>query len=47
MGDAILKQIARDLTQAIKSSLSLDWNLRESIRAKMRVTIRRLLKTGC
>lgn len=44
MGDDILKQIARDLTQAIKSSMSIDWNLRESVRAKMRVTIKRLLK---
>ncbi|SDD05369.1 type I restriction enzyme, R subunit [Melghirimyces thermohalophilus] len=44
MGDEILKQIARDLTQAIKNDMSIDWNLRASVQAKMRVTIKRLLK---
>ncbi|MBS4026614.1 MAG: DUF3387 domain-containing protein [Clostridia bacterium] len=42
--DDILKQIAKDLTQAIKNNMSIDWNLRESVRAKMRITIKRLLK---
>ena len=44
MGDDILKQIARDLARSIKKNMSIDWNLRESVRAKMRITIKRLLK---
>lgn len=44
MGDEVLKQIARELTKAIKSNLSIDWEKRESVRAQLRVTIKRLLK---
>lgn len=44
MGDEVLKQIARELTKAIKNNLSIDWEKRESVRAQMRVTIKRLLK---
>lgn len=44
LGDEILKQIAVDLTESIKRSMSVDWNLRDTVRAKMRMTIRRLLK---
>lgn len=42
--DDILKAIAHELTTAIKENMSIDWNLRESARAKMRITVRRLLK---
>jgi type I restriction enzyme R subunit len=44
MGDDILKQIARELASSIRKNMSIDWNLRESVRAKMRVKIKRLLK---
>ncbi|AGA67859.1 type I site-specific deoxyribonuclease, HsdR family [Desulfitobacterium dichloroeliminans LMG P-21439] len=44
MGDEILKQIARDLTQSIKKNISVDWAIRESVQAKMKMTIKRLLK---
>lgn len=44
LGDAILKQIAIELTDSIKKSMTVDWNLRETVRAKMRMSIRRLLK---
>jgi len=44
MGDDILKQIARELAFSIRKNMSIDWNLRESVRAKMRVMIKRLLK---
>ncbi|BAQ10769.1 type I site-specific deoxyribonuclease [Bacillus sp. OxB-1] len=44
LGDDILKAIAHELTKAIKENMSIDWNLRESARAKMRITVRRLLK---
>lgn len=44
LGDETLKQIVIELTDSIKRDMSIDWNLRESVRAKMRMTIRRLLK---
>ena len=44
MGDDILKQIARELASSIRKNMSIDWNLREAVRAKMRVKIKRLLK---
>lgn len=42
--DEILKQIAVDLTESIKRSISADRNLRDTVRAEMRMTIRGLLK---
>ncbi|MBD7945690.1 type I restriction endonuclease subunit R [Psychrobacillus sp. Sa2BUA9] len=44
LGDDTLKLIAHELTKSIKSNMSIDWNLRESARAKMRITVKRLLK---
>ena len=44
MGDEILMQIARDLTAAIKNNISVDWAIRESVQAKMKMIIKRLLK---
>jgi type I restriction enzyme R subunit len=44
LGDTILKQIAQDLVKAVRSNLTIDWTVRESVRAKLRVIIRRLLR---
>jgi len=44
MGDEILVQIAKDLTTSIKNNISVDWAIRESVQAKMKMTIKRLLK---
>nr|WP_318617104.1 type I restriction enzyme endonuclease domain-containing protein [Sporosarcina sp. YIM B06819] len=44
LGDDILKVIVHELTKAIKENNSIYWNLRDSARAKMRITVRRLLK---
>ena len=44
MGDEILKQIAIELTTKLRSSISADWQKRESVRAKMRNIIRIILK---
>jgi type I restriction enzyme, R subunit len=43
MQDAALKLIARELAERIKTKVSLDWIQRETVRADMRRTIRRLL----
>ncbi|MCH3959811.1 MAG: type I restriction endonuclease subunit R [Selenomonas sp.] len=44
MGDEILKQIARDLTESIRKNISVDWSIRKSVQAKMKMIIKRLLK---
>ena len=44
LGDEVLRVIAHELTKSVKENMSIDWNLRESARAKMRITVRRLLK---
>ena len=44
LGDATLKTIAKELTDTIRRNATIDWNKREAVRAKMRVTIKRLLR---
>ena len=44
MGDETLKKIAIELTLKLRSSISVDWQKRESVRAKMRNIIRIILK---
>jgi len=44
MGDKVLKQIAIELTTKLRNSISVDWQRRESVRAKMRNIIRIILK---
>ena len=43
MGDDILKRIAVDLVYAVQQSVTIDWPLKESVRATMRSKVRRLL----
>ena len=44
LGDAVLTQIARELTQQIRSSVTLDWTAKEAVRARLRVLVRRKLR---
>jgi type I restriction enzyme, R subunit len=44
MGDEILKHIAQELTLKLRNSVSVDWQKRESVRAKMRNMIRIILR---
>lgn len=44
MGKEKLRELAIVLTQAIRSSVSLDWAYKQSARAKIRVVVKRLLK---
>ncbi len=44
MTDDILKKIARELTIAIRNNITIDWSIRKSAQASMRVIIKRLLK---
>jgi len=44
MGDEILKSIALELTSKLRNSISVDWQKRERVRAKMRNMIRIILR---
>ncbi len=44
LGDEILRTIAQELVKAVHNNWTIDWTIRESVRAKMRVTIKRILR---
>ncbi|GAB6043940.1 type I restriction endonuclease subunit R [Endothiovibrio diazotrophicus] len=44
MGDEKLKLIARELVGAVRRNVSIDWTVRESARAKIRVLVKRILR---
>jgi len=44
LGDDTLKQIAVEITERLRSSTTVDWQVRESVRAKLRLLVRRTLK---
>ena len=43
MGDAKLKVIAAELITQVKKSVTIDWTLRESARARIKVMVKRIL----
>jgi type I restriction enzyme R subunit len=44
MGDEILIKMARELAQKLRGNLSIDWQYKENVRAKLRTMIKALLK---
>jgi type I restriction enzyme R subunit len=44
MGDATLKKLASELTEKLRNSTTIDWQFRDSVRARMRILIRQLLR---
>ncbi len=44
LGDATLKAIARELVEALRKNATIDWTERETVRAKMRAIVKRLLR---
>ncbi len=44
LGDDQLKGLAQELTEKLRKSTTVDWEVRESVRAKLRTLIRRALK---
>jgi len=44
LGDEALKTIARELVQAVRNSVTIDWTMRENVRARIRVMIKRILR---
>ena len=44
LGDETLRGIARELVQAVRSNLAIDWTVRENVRAQLRVIVKRILR---
>ena len=44
MGDEVLAKIAHELVETVRNSVTIDWTRKESVRAKMRTRIKRLLR---
>lgn len=44
LGDEILAKIAHELTASLRQNVTVDWNNRESVRAKLRLLVKRILR---
>ena len=44
LGEPTLKSIARELVSHVRKSVTIDWTLRESAQAQIRVLVRRILR---
>ncbi len=44
LGDEQLRQIARELADKVRKNATIDWTMKESVRAKLMVLVRRTLK---
>jgi type I restriction enzyme R subunit len=44
MGDETLSAIARELVDSVRRNTSIDWQLKESVQAKLRVLVKRILR---
>ena len=44
LGDETLAKIAHELTDSLRKNVSVDWNSRDSVRAKLRLLVKRILR---
>jgi len=44
LGDETLRTIARELVVAVRKSVTIDWTIRENVRAGLRVIVKRILR---
>ena len=44
LGDETLREIARELVETVRSNVTIDWTLRENVRARLRVLVKRVLR---
>ncbi len=44
LGDETLRTIAREVADKIRNNVSIDWTMKESVRAKLRVLVKRVLR---
>ena len=45
LGDKTLRDIARELVATVRSNVTIDWTLRENVRANLRRLVKRVLRT--
>ena len=44
LGDETLKMIARELVVTVRRNITIDWTIRENVRAQLRVLVKRILR---
>jgi type I restriction enzyme, R subunit len=44
LGDETLRGIARELVAAVRANVTIDWTMRENVRAQLRVIVKRILR---
>jgi type I restriction enzyme R subunit len=44
LGDETLKKIARELVETVRKNVTIDWTIRENVRAHLRVIVKRILR---
>jgi len=44
LGDQTLKDIARELVDAVRANVTIDWTVRDNVRAHLRVIVKRILR---
>ncbi len=44
LGDETLKQIALELVDSVRKNATIDWTVKESVRARMRTMVKRILR---
>jgi type I restriction enzyme, R subunit len=44
LGDETLRAIARELVETVKKNVTIDWTIRENVRAQLRVLVKRILR---
>ncbi len=44
LGDDTLRAIARELVETVRTNVTIDWTLRENVRAQLRVLVKRILR---
>jgi len=44
LGDETLQEIARELVKMVRNNVTIDWTVKETVRAKLRVMVKRILR---
>ena len=44
LGDETLRDIARELVKTVRANVTIDWTIRENVRAQLRVLVKRILR---
>ena len=44
LGDETLRTIARELVETVRRNTTIDWTVREFVRAKLRTLVKRILR---